>query len=68
MLDLSHRLFLDNDWILRFAGYSDIMHKLVYFEFINTGFSVAKATLESQMSVCLSVTKNPEPLRIAPID
>ena len=51
MLDLSHRLFLDNDWILRFAGYSDIMHKLVYFEFINTGFSVAKATLESQMSV-----------------
>ena len=46
MLDLSHRLFLDNDWILRFAGYSDIMHKLVNFEFINTGFSVAKATLD----------------------
>ena len=35
-------------------------------------FSVAKATLQSQMSVCLSVclsvTETPQPLRIAPID
>ena len=31
-------------------------------------FSVAKATLESQMSVHLLVTKTPQPLRIAPID
>ena len=30
-------------------------------------FSVAKATLESQMSVCTSVTETPQPLRIAPI-
>ena len=31
--------------------------------------SVAKATLESQMSICRqSVTKTPQPLRIAPID
>ena len=31
-------------------------------------FSVAKATLQSQMSVRLSVTKTPQPLRITPID
>ena len=31
-------------------------------------FSVVKVTLESQMSVHLSVTKTPQPLRIAPID
>ena len=31
-------------------------------------FSVVKATLESQMSVRLSVTKTPQHLRIAPID
>ena len=35
-------------------------------------FSVAKATLQLQMSVCLSVclsvTETPQPLRIAPID
>ena len=31
-------------------------------------FSVAKATLELQMSVCLSVKKTPQPLRIAPIN
>ena len=32
-------------------------------------FSVAKATLESQMSVCQSVRlKTPQPLRIAPIN
>ena len=43
---------------------------------IYSRFSVAKATLESQMSVCLSVhqsvspsvTKTPQTLRIAPID
>ena len=37
-----------------------------------THFSVAKATLESQMSVCLSVhpsvTETTQPLSIAPID
>ena len=31
-------------------------------------FSVAKATLELQMSACLPVTKTPQPLRIMPID
>ena len=31
-------------------------------------YLVAKATLESQMSVHPSVTKPPQPLRIAPID
>ena len=31
-------------------------------------FSVAKATLQLQMSVCLSVTKTPQPLRIALIN
>ena len=35
-------------------------------------FSVAKATLKLQisvrLSVCLSVTETPQPLRIAPID
>ena len=31
-------------------------------------FSVAKATLQSQMSVRPSVTETPQPLRIAPID
>ena len=30
-------------------------------------FSVKKATLESQMSICLSVTETPQPLIIAPI-
>ena len=39
--------------------------------FILYDFSVAKATLELQMSVCLSVrpsvTETPQPLRIAPI-
>ena len=36
--------------------------------YIFNKFSVAKATLESQMSVRLSVTKTPQPLRIASID
>ena len=31
-------------------------------------YSVAKATLQLQMSVCQSVTKTPQPLRIVPID
>ena len=35
--------------------------------FILYDFSVAKATLELQMSVCLSVTETPQPFRIMPI-
>ena len=38
------------------------------FKNCSISFSVAKATLQSQMSVCLSVTETPQPLRIAPID
>ena len=41
--------------------------KLQLQDFSDTPFSVAKATLQSQMSVCLLVTKTPQLLRINPI-